>query len=141
MSYVNKTGAAVSLDEFEDGQGIIGLAEFHNLKCVRGFVYVGNDPIVRIGVLQVSGDMNYDAPTSFAKVSLRCTPHKVTYHGGSETYGVLASMPTLTRRKERLARILHSLEKHDKRHYQHTTAQAEAETGDERGDQVPPLYE
>lgn len=141
IGYSNRTEQVVSRDEFEEGQAILGMAEFHNVTFGHGFAYIGADEVVRICVLPESGAVNYDGPTPFSKVSLRCTPHKVAYHGGTDTYGVLASMPTLTRREERLARILQSLEKHDKRHYQHTAAQAEAETGDERGERVPPLFE
>lgn len=141
VSYASSDGTTVSKEEYEDGQEMVGFAEFHNVKCPRGFVSVGIDGIVRIGELAPPSVMNYDAPTPIRKVSLRCTPHKVAYHAGSATYGVLASMPTLTTREERLARILQSLEKHDKRHYQHTVAQAEAETGDERAKRVPPLFE
>lgn len=127
--------------EVEGDQGIVGFTEFHNVKCPRGFVSVGQDGLVRIGSLPTPSLMNYDSPTPMRKISLRCTPHKVAYHAGSATYGVLASMPTLTSREERLARILQSLEKHDKRHYQHTAAQAEAETGDDRSNRVPHLFE
>lgn len=62
-------------------------------------------------------------------IPLRCTPFKLEYHAGSETYGVLASIPIVTTREDTLARILQSLKNHDKRHYQHTAAQAETETG------------
>lgn len=141
LTHSTQMGETVSRETFEDGQGVISFAEFHNMSCPRGFAYVGDDNVIRIGALSESKEMNYDAPTPFRKVALRCTPHKVAYHGGSATYGVLASMPTLTTREERLARILQSLEKHDKRHYQHSAAQAEAETGDEHGDRVPPLFE
>lgn len=142
LTYSNREcEEAVSMETFERGQGVLSFAQFHNINCHRGFVYVGDDNIIRIGALPEKGDVNYDAPTPFCKIALRCTPHKVAYHGGSATYGVLASMPTLTTREERLARILQSLEKHDKRHYQHTAAQAEAETGDERAVRVPPLFE
>lgn len=142
LTYSNREcEEAVSMETFERGQGVLSFAQFHNMNCHRGFVYVGDDSIIRIGALPEKGDVNYDAPTPFCKIALRCTPHKVAYHGGSATYGVLASMPTLTTREERLARILQSLEKHDKRHYQHTAAQAEAETGDERAVRVPPLFE
>lgn len=141
ICYMNRTGQTISREEYENGQGVQAFAEFHIASCPRGFAYVGDDGIVRIGALPEAGDVNYDAPAPFRKISLRCTPHKVAYHRGSQTYGVLASMPTLTTREERLARILQSLEKHDKRHYLHTAAQAEAETGDESGDRVPPLFE
>lgn len=141
LSHINPDGHAISRDEYEHGQRILGFTAFHNFKCPRGFVSVDNDGMVRIGELSPPSTMNYDAPTPMRKVSLRCTPHKVAYHAGSATYGVLASMPTLTTREERLARILQSLEKHDKRHYQHTAAQAEAETGDEKAKRVPPLFE
>lgn len=141
ICYMNRTGQTVSREEYENGQGVHAFAEFHIASCPRGFAYVGDDGVVRIGALPGAGEVNYDAPAPFRKISLRCTPHKVAYHRGSQTYGVLASMPTLTTREERLARILQSLEKHDKRHYLHTAAQAEAETGDESGDRVPPLFE
>lgn len=141
LSHINANGDIISKEEYEHGQRIVGFAEFHNFKCPRGFVIVDSDGIVRIGELSPPSVMNYDAPTPMRKVPLRCTPHKVAYHAGSATYGVLASMPTLTTREERLARILQSLEKHDKRHYQHTAAQAEAETGDEKAKRVPPLFE
>eukprot|EP00177_Eucheuma_denticulatum_P006591 GFKZ01011998.1.p1 GENE.GFKZ01011998.1~~GFKZ01011998.1.p1 ORF type:complete len:1886 (+),score=288.95 GFKZ01011998.1:248-5905(+) len=141
VSHGSSDGTPISKEEYEDGKEIVGFTEFHNVKCPRGFVSVGIDGMVRIGELAPPSVMNYDAPTPIRKVALRCTPHKVAYHAGSATYGVLASMPTLTTREERLARILQSLEKHDKRHYQHTVAQAEAETGDERAKRVPPLFE
>lgn len=141
LTYMSGTGESTSREEYENGQGVLSFAELHNMNCPRGFVYVGQDHVVRIGALSDSGDISYDASSPFSKVALRCTPHKVAYHGGSATYGVLASMPTLTTREERLARILQSLEKHDKRHYLHTAAQAEAEAGDEKGDRVPPLFE
>lgn len=141
LSYINPDGRAVSREEYESGQRFLGFTGFHNFKCPRGFVSVDSDGMVRIGELSPPSVMNYDAPTPMRKVSLRCTPHKVAYHTGSATYGVLASMPTLTTREERLARILQSLEKHDKRHYQHTAAQAEAETGNEKARRVPPLFE
>lgn len=141
LSHINTAGAELSIEDYESGQGVLGFTEFHNVKCPRGFVSVGNDGMVRIGELPPPSVMNFDAPTPMRKISLRCTPHKVAYHAGSATYGVIASMPTLTTREERLARILQSLEKHDKRHYQHTAAQAEAETGDERANRVPPLFE
>lgn len=139
--FINRTGERVSKEDYDNGQGIQAFAEFNILNCSYGFAYVGDDEVVRIGVLPEAGEVNFDTPNPFRKVALRCTPHKVAYHRGSSTYGVLASMPTLTTREERLARILQSLEKHDKRHYQHTAAQAEAETGDEMGDRVPPLFE
>lgn len=121
--------------------GVTSFAELHNVNCPRGFVYVMHDGVVGVSELPSPAAVNMDAPTPFRKVPLRCTPHKVAYHAGSSTYGVLASMPTLTTREERLARILQSLEKHDKRHYESTVAQAEAETGDERLVRIPPLYE
>lgn len=141
LSHTNVTGAEVSIEEYETGHIVLGFTEFHNVKCPRGFISVGNDGMVRIAELQPPSVINFDAPTPMRKIALRCTPHKVAYHSGSKTYGVLASMPTLTTREERLARILQSLEKHDRRHYQHTAAQAEAETVDERANRVPPLFE
>lgn len=132
---------AISKEDYESGHEVLGFTEFHNSKCPRGFVSVWGDGMVRIGELSPPSEANYDAPTPMRKISLRCTPHKVAYHMGSATYGVLASMPTLTTREERLARILQSLEKHDKRHYMHTAAQAEAEAGDEIAKRVPPLFE
>lgn len=141
ICFMNRTGHTISREEYENSQGVQAFAEFHIASCPRGFAYVGDDSVVRIGALPEGGEVNYDAPAPFRKISLRCTPHKVAYHRGSLTYGVLASMPTLTTREERLARILQSLEKHDKRHYLHTAAQAEAEAGDERGERVPPLFE
>lgn len=124
-----------------DAPGITSFSELHNVNCPRGFVYVTSGGVVGVSELQTPANVNTDALFPFRKVSLRCTPHKVAYHAGSATYGVLASMPTLTTREERLARIIQSLEKHDKRHYESTVAQAEAETGDERLARVPPLYE
>lgn len=121
--------------------GVTAFAELHNVNCPRGFVTITHDGVVGVSELPSPAAVNMDAPTPFRKVPLRCTPHKVAYHAGSSTYGVLASMPTLTTREERLARILQSLEKHDKRHYESTVAQAEAETGDERLVRIPPLYE
>lgn len=141
LSHINTSGDETSIEEYESGQGVLGFTEFHNVKCPRGFISVGKDGMIRIGELPPPSVMNFDAPTPMRKIALRCTPHKVAYHAGSATYGVLASMPTLTTREERLARILQSLEKHDKRHYQHSAAQAEAETGDERANRVPPLFE
>ena len=141
VTHLNMSGQDVSREEYEEGQELLGLTEFHNVKCPRGFVSVSGDGRVRIGELPPPSLMNYDAPTPVRKIALRCTPHKVAYHSGSATYGILASMPTLTTREERLARILQSLEKHDKRHYQHTVAQAEAEAGDEQGSRVPPIFE
>lgn len=141
LSHTNYTAPVVCSEDYYEGQGVVAFTEFHNVKCPRGFVSAGQDGVVRIGSLPPPSVMNYDAPTPMRKIALRCTPHKVAYHSGSATYGVLASMPTLTTREERLARILQSLEKHDKRHYQHTAAQAEAETGDERANRVPPLFE
>eukprot|EP00172_Hildenbrandia_rubra_P002612 Plantae.Rhodophyta-Hildenbrandia_rubra.ctg35872.p1 GENE.Plantae.Rhodophyta-Hildenbrandia_rubra.ctg35872~~Plantae.Rhodophyta-Hildenbrandia_rubra.ctg35872.p1 ORF type:complete len:489 (+),score=67.89 Plantae.Rhodophyta-Hildenbrandia_rubra.ctg35872:102-1469(+) len=47
-------------------------------------------------------------------------------------------MPTLIPREERLARIIQSLEKHDKRHYENTIARIEAARQRKR---VPELYE
>lgn len=141
LSHTSVTGAEVSIEEYETGHKVWGFTEFHNVKCPRGFISVGNDGVVRIAELLPPSVINFDAPTPMRKIALRCTPHKVAYHNGSKTYGVLASMPTLTKREERLARILQSLEKHDRRHYQHTAAQAEAETVDERANRVPPLFE
>lgn len=141
MSHTSSAEIEVSEEEFEAGQGVLGFTEFNNVKCPRGFISVGNDGLVRIAELPPPSVLNYDGPTPMRKIALRCTPHKVAYHTSSATYGILASMPTLTTREERLARILQSLEKHDKRHYQHTAAQAEAETGDERANRVPPLFE
>lgn len=125
----------------ESLHGVTAFAELHNVNCPRGFVTVMHNGVVGVSELPSPAAINTDAPTPFRKVTLRCTPHKVAYHAGSSTYGVLASMPTLTTREERLARILQSLEKHDKRHYESTVAQAEAETGDERLVRIPPLYE
>ena len=135
------SSAALSQEEYESGEGVVAFTEFHNTNCPRGFVMVNENGMVRIGELPPPSVMNFDAPAPMRKITLRCTPHKVAYHSGSATYGVLASMPTLTRREERLARILQSLEKHDKRHYLSTAAQAEAETGDDRASRVPPLFE
>lgn len=141
LTRTNTLQNTTSREDYEMGQGVAAFTEFHNIKCPRGFVSVSDDGIVKIGELPPPSILNYDAPTPMRKIALRCTPHKVAYHAGSATYGVLASMPTLTRREERLARILQSLEKHDKRHYQYTAAQAEAETGDEKANRVPPLFE
>lgn len=141
VSHTNLTGNPMTRDDFEASQGWVGFTEFHNAKCPRGFVSVDSTGSVRIAELPPPSVMNYDAPTPMRKIALRCTPHKVAYHVRSATYGVLASMPTLTTREERLARILQSLEKHDKRHYQHTAAQAEAETGDAKANREPPLFE
>jgi CPSF A subunit region/Mono-functional DNA-alkylating methyl methanesulfonate N-term len=123
------------------GSGVTGFAELHNVNCPRGFIDVADGGVVGVSELASPAAVNFDSPTPFRKVTLRCTPHKVAYHAGSSTYGVLASMPTLTKREERLARMLQSLEKHDKRHYQSTVAQVEAETGDDRVSRVPPLFE
>lgn len=131
----------VSAADGSASSGVSCFAELHNVNCPRGFVTVAENGLVRIGELPTPSAVNFDGPTPMKKIALRCTPHKVAYHAGSATYGVLASMPTLTTREERLARILQSLEKHDKRHYQHTVAQAEAETGDDRANRVPPLLE
>ncbi|CAN8062015.1 unnamed protein product [Agarophyton chilense] len=132
---------SISRDDLELGQSVSAFVEFHNVMCPRGFLCVYNDGECRIGELPPLNVVNYDAPTPMRKISLRCTPHKVSYHSGSATYGILASMPTLTTREERLARILQSLEKHDKRHYSYIAAQAEAETGNEQANRVPPLFE
>lgn len=128
-------------NEKESDLGLTSFCELHNVNCPRGFVYVVDGGIVGISEMSSPATLNVDSSTPFRKISLRCTPHKVAYHAGSDTYGVLASMPTLTTREERLTRMLQSLEKHDKRHYQSTVAQAEAEAGDESAERVPPLYE
>ncbi|PXF45854.1 Cleavage and polyadenylation specificity factor subunit 1 [Gracilariopsis chorda] len=133
--------ANISRDELECSQSVMAFTEFHNVMCPRGFVCIFSEGETRIGELPPLNVVNYDAPTPMRKIALRCTPHKVAYHSGSATYGILASMPTLTTREERLARILQSLEKHDKRHYLYTAAQAEAETGNEQANRVPPLFE
>lgn len=137
----NKDNQLAANSQAPQSNSILSFAELSVVNCRRGFVSVASNGIIRIGELAPPGLFNFDSPSPMRKIALRCTPHKVAYHAGSATYGVLASMPTLTTREERLARILQSLEKHDKRHYQHTVAQAEAETGDSRKNRVPPLYE
>ncbi|KAI0566023.1 Cleavage and polyadenylation specificity factor [Gracilaria domingensis] len=141
LTQTPKEDGSISRDDLELGQSVAAFTEFHNVMCPRGFLCIYNDGETRIGELPPLNLVNYDAPTPMRKIALRCTPHKVAYHSGSATYGVLASMPTLTTREERLARILQSLEKHDKRHYSYIAAQAEAETGNEQANRVPPLFE
>eukprot|EP00178_Gracilaria_changii_P004235 TRINITY_DN1662_c0_g1_i1.p1 TRINITY_DN1662_c0_g1~~TRINITY_DN1662_c0_g1_i1.p1 ORF type:complete len:1909 (+),score=259.12 TRINITY_DN1662_c0_g1_i1:10735-16461(+) len=141
LTQTPRKDGSICRDDLELGQSVTAFTEFHNVMCPRGFLCTYNDGETRIGELPPLSLMNYDAPTPMRKIALRCTPHKVSYHSGSATYGILASMPTLTTREERLARILQSLEKHDKRHYSYIAAQAEAETGNEQANRVPPLFE
>jgi len=120
---------------------ILTLDELNTIECRGGFVTVADNGVVRIGELASPEMMNYDTPSPMRKIALRCSPHKVAYHAGSATYGVMASMPTPTTRKERLDRILQSLEKHDKRHYQSLALQAETDQGDGTTSRVPQIFE
>lgn len=129
-------------------RGVLAFSQLHYMtpdgnksRTVSGFVSVADKGIIRLGELPDPANVHFDCPSPMRKVALRCTPHKVAYHAGSATYGVLASMPTLTTRKERRDRLLQSLEKHDKRHYQHIVAQAEADSGEGKVTRVPPLFE
>lgn len=101
-------------DSMEQGKGLLSYVHFHNMNCDRGFVYVGDEIINRVGVLLGEGHVNYHAQEPFCKIALCCTPHKVAYHDGLATYGALESMHTLTTREEKLARILQLLEHHNK---------------------------
>lgn len=141
LAQTSSSSSGFSREEVEMSVRVAAFTEFHNVTCPRGFMCIYHEGETRIGELPPINVMNYDAPAPMRKIALRCTPHKVAYHAGSATYGILASMPTLTTREERLARILQSLEKHDKRHYLNTAAQAEAETGTEKTSRVPPLFE
>ena len=127
-------------DESDPPTAILTLDELNVVNCRHGFVTVADNNIVRIGALAKASEMNFDTPSPMRKINLRCTPHKVAYHAGSATYGVLASMPTPTTRQERMDRILQSLEKHDKRHYQSLVTQREAED-DGAKTRIPPLLE
>ncbi len=127
-------------DEADPPTAILTLDELNVVNCRHGFVTVSDNNIVRIGALAAPSEMNFDTPSPMRKINLRCTPHKVAYHAGSATYGVLASMPTPTTRQERMDRILQSLEKHDKRHYQSVVTQREAED-DGAKTRIPPLLE
>ncbi|KAG1650025.1 Cleavage and polyadenylation specificity factor subunit 1 [Nymphon striatum] len=64
-------------------------APFHNINCVRGFLYFNKSEELRICVLPTH--LSYDAPWPVRKVPLRCTPHYVTYHVESKTYCVVTS--------------------------------------------------
>lgn len=73
----------------ERGQGVLSFAQFYNMNFDRGFVYVGYDNIIRVVTMPVEGHINCDVPEPFSKVAFCCTPHKVSYHVVSVTYGVL----------------------------------------------------
>ena len=64
-------------------------AAFHNVNCPQGFIYFNKKGELRICVLPTH--LSYDAHWPVRKVPLRRTPHFITYHLESKTYGLVTS--------------------------------------------------
>lgn len=76
-------------------------APFHNINCIKGFLYFNEDDDLRISVLPTQ--VSYDATWPLRKVPLRSTVHFISYHLESKCYIVVTSIPEKVTRLVRVA--------------------------------------
>ncbi|XP_067935054.1 cleavage and polyadenylation specificity factor subunit 1-like [Watersipora subatra] len=71
--------------------GIVCMANFHNINCPRGFLYFNKQDELRISILPAH--LTYDQQWPSRKVPLKTTAHFVRYDPETKVYVVVCSTP------------------------------------------------
>ncbi|XP_073128753.1 cleavage and polyadenylation specificity factor subunit 1 isoform X2 [Henckelia pumila] len=72
---------------------IVAFTVLHNVNCNHGFIYITSQGALKI--CQLSALSSYDSCWPVQKVSLKGTPHQITYFAEKNLYPVIVSVPML----------------------------------------------